>query len=174
MIRLGLLGLLLVHKCLSETSGSLWYFNLLCPLKEVEEAYWFWPVCLSMHASVTLCILSRTVRDRILKFNVWNKHENKWTHIFFFSVRLVIAELCPFLAHLSLYAHWWAYSIDMLRRPSVLPPFPKIFFSKTTGPVEAKFHVEPPWVRGMKLCSRGLSQGYRKPIFCRSRQIFSL
>ena len=40
-----------------------------------------------------------------------------------------------------------ANSIGMLRRPSVVVrPFSKIFFSKTGGPIEAKFHVEPPWV----------------------------
>ena len=32
----------------------------------------------------------------------------------------------------------------------------KIFFSKTVGPVEAKFHMEPQWDGGMKVCSRGL------------------
>ena len=32
-----------------------------------------------------------------------------------------------------------------------------IFFSlETSGPIEAKFHVEPPWDRGMKVCSNGL------------------
>ena len=41
-------------------------------------------------------------------------------------------------------------------RPSVRPPFSKIFFSKTAGPVEDKFHVEPPWVGGTPVCSRGL------------------
>ena len=50
----------------------------------------------------------------------------------------------------------------MLRRPSVVgrcrplsvrPQFSKIFFSKAAGPVEAKFHVEPPWVGGTKVCS---------------------
>ena len=35
------------------------------------------------------------------------------------------------------------------------PPFPNIF-SKITGPIETKFHVEPPWVGGMKVCSGGL------------------
>ena len=39
-----------------------------------------------------------------------------------------------------------AISIGMLRRPSVVRPCSKIFFSKTGGPIEAKFHVEPPWV----------------------------
>ena len=34
----------------------------------------------------------------------------------------------------------------------VCPPFSKIF-SKTVGPIEAKFHVEPPWVGGTKVCS---------------------
>ena len=30
-----------------------------------------------------------------------------------------------------------------------------IFSSETTGPLEAKFHVEPPWDRGMKIYSNG-------------------
>ena len=42
----------------------------------------------------------------------------------------------------------------MLRRPlsSVRPPFSKIFFSKTAGPIKAKSHKEPSWVRGTKVC----------------------
>ena len=28
-------------------------------------------------------------------------------------------------------------------------------FSETAGPMEAKFHVEPPWDGGTKVCSRG-------------------
>ena len=40
-----------------------------------------------------------------------------------------------------------------VRCPSVVhPPFSKIF-SKTDRPIEAKFHVEPPWVGGTKVCS---------------------
>ena len=38
---------------------------------------------------------SRTVRVRILKVNMWNKHERD-PCLFFLSVGLVIAELCPF------------------------------------------------------------------------------
>ena len=33
--------------------------------------------------------------------------------------------------------------------------FSNIFSSETTGPIEAKFHVEPPWDRGTKVCSNG-------------------
>ena len=33
--------------------------------------------------------------------------------------------------------------------------FSYIFSSKTTGPIEVKFHVEPPLDRGTKLCSNG-------------------
>ena len=29
----------------------------------------------------------------------------------------------------------------------------KIFSSETTGPIEAKFHVETPWDEGTKICS---------------------
>ena len=30
-----------------------------------------------------------------------------------------------------------------------------VFFSETAEPIEAKFHVEPPWDRETKVCSRG-------------------
>ena len=40
--------------------------------EEDEEAYWFGPFCVCVHLWVTLCIQSRMVRDRILKFDMWN------------------------------------------------------------------------------------------------------
>ena len=49
--------------------------------EEVEGAYWFGPVCgLSVCACMRVCIRyacirSKRVKDRILKFNMWNKHE---------------------------------------------------------------------------------------------------
>ena len=33
--------------------------------------------------------------------------------------------------------------------------FSNIFSSETTGPIETKFHVKPPWDRGTKVCSNG-------------------
>ena len=33
--------------------------------------------------------------------------------------------------------------------------FSNIFSSETTGPIEVKFHVEPPWDGGTKICSNG-------------------
>ena len=56
-------------------------------------------------------------------------------------------------------AHRWAYSIPMVRRPSVVrrPQCSNIFFSETAWPIKAKFYVEPPWVGGTKVCSRHLS-----------------
>ena len=33
--------------------------------------------------------------------------------------------------------------------------FLNIFSSETTGPIEAKFHKEPTWDRGTKVCSNG-------------------
>ena len=33
--------------------------------------------------------------------------------------------------------------------------FSNIISSKTTGPIEAKFHVEPSWDGGTKVCSKG-------------------
>ena len=36
----------------------------------------------------------------------------------------------------------------------VLSTFSNIF-SETTGPIEAKFNMKPPWDRGTKVCSNG-------------------
>ena len=33
--------------------------------------------------------------------------------------------------------------------------FSNIFSSETTGPIEAKFHMKPPWDGGTKVCSNG-------------------
>ena len=38
---------------------------------------------------------------------------------------------------------------------SVCPIFLNLFSSITTRPIEAKFHVEPPWKRGTKDSSNG-------------------
>ena len=37
----------------------------------------------------------------------------------------------------------------------VLSTFSNIFSSETTRLIEAKFHVEPPWDGGTKVCSNG-------------------
>ena len=37
----------------------------------------------------------------------------------------------------------------------VLSTFSNIFFSETTGPIEAKFHVEPPWDGERKFIQNG-------------------
>ena len=37
----------------------------------------------------------------------------------------------------------------------LLSTFSNIISCETTGPIVAKFHVEPPWDRGMKVCSNG-------------------
>ena len=43
------------------------------------------------------------------------------------------------------------YSIAMVLCPSIVyPPFSKIFFSKTAGPIKARFHMEPQWDGGTK------------------------
>ena len=45
--------------------------------EEVEEAYWFGPVHLSVRPSVRYtCAWSRTAKDRILKFGMWVEYEN--------------------------------------------------------------------------------------------------
>ena len=53
-------------------------------------------VHLSVCLSVTLCIRSRMVRDRILESNIWNVHENRDPYFFFFFfVGRFVAELYP-------------------------------------------------------------------------------
>ena len=45
---------------------------------------------------------------------------------------------------------------SVVRRYVCMSTFSNIFSSETTGPMyEAKFHVEPPWDGGMKVCSNG-------------------
>ena len=41
-------------------------------IDDVEGAYWFGPVCVCLGHTLER---SRTVRDRILKFDIWNKYE---------------------------------------------------------------------------------------------------
>ena len=36
-----------------------------------------------------------------------------------------------------------------------LSTFSNVFSSETTGPIETKFHLEPPWEGGTKVCSNG-------------------
>ena len=36
-----------------------------------------------------------------------------------------------------------------------MPTYLNIFSSETTGPIEAKFHMEPPWVGETHVCSNG-------------------
>ena len=38
-----------------------------------------------------------------------------------------------------------------------MPTFSNIFSSKTTGPIEAKFHMALPWGGGTKVCLNGPS-----------------
>ena len=40
-------------------------------------------------------------------------------------------------------------------RPSVRPPFSKIFSSETAWPIKAKFYVEPPWEGATKVYING-------------------
>ena len=47
------------------------------------------------------------------------------------------------------------YPCSVVRPSVVSPPFSKIFFSKTTWPIKAKFHMEPPWKEGTKVCING-------------------
>ena len=46
-------------------------------------------------------------------------------------------------------------SVVRRRRPSVCPPFSKIFSPETAWPIKAKLYVEPPWEGGTKVCING-------------------
>ena len=64
----------------------------------------------------------------------------------------------------------------MVRRPSIrCPPFSKIF-SKTAWPIKAKFHMEPQWDGGTKVCLRGLGHGKNpsKIFFSRTKRPMTL
>ena len=82
---------------------------------------------------------------------------------YFTAVKMFIFRL--FLAHLSqrLIDELIGYSWSGVRpsvgvgvvRPSVRrSQCSKIFFFETTGPIKAKFYVEPPWVGGTLFCSQ--------------------
>ena len=94
-----------------------------------------------------------------------------------------LALLC-FLANLSQRLTRCAFSIPIkpasIRRSSNRPlssTISNIFLYKTTGPVIAKFYVEPLWVGGTKVCSRHLGHLTKmaaKPIYGKnSSKIFS-
>ena len=65
------------------------------------------------------------------------------------------AETQVFLAHLSLLG-----SLVSLKcshgLTSACPHFSNNFFTKTTGPIKAKYHMEPQWDGGTKVCLQGL------------------
>ena len=62
------------------------------------------------------------------------------------------------LAHLSrrLIGELIGYQWSGVRPSVVRSQCSKIFFSKTSWPIKAKFYVESPWVGGTKVCSRHL------------------
>ena len=55
--------------------------------------------------------------------------------------------------------------------------FSNFFSSITARQIEAKFHAEPPWDRGTKLCSNGLGHMTKMaaiPVFWRKKNMSSL
>ena len=54
--------------------------------------------------------------------------------------------------------------IDLGSRSIRFNIFKLIFFSlETAKPIEAKFHMEPQWDNGMKVCSNGLCRMTKMP-----------
>ena len=56
----------------------------------------------------------------------------------------------------------------------ILPLFSNIFFSETTWPINAKFHVEPPWEGGAKVYINGQGQDAAMSIYGKNLMILKL
>ena len=65
----------------------------------------------------------------------------------------ILAFLFNFFRSFESKAYWWAYRIGSC--PYVCMSTFSNIFSETTGQIETKFHMEPPWDGGMKVCSNG-------------------
>ena len=57
---------------------------------------------------------------------------------------------------MNLYEYQRSRSFNDLHPKSLRFTFSNFFSLETSRPIEAKFHVEPPWGRRMKVCSNGL------------------
>ena len=57
---------------------------------------------------------------------------------------------------MNLYEYQRSGSFTDLHPMSLRFTFSNFFSLETSKPIEAKFHVEPPWDRWMKICSNGL------------------
>ena len=65
--------------------------------------------------------------------------------------------------------------IDLCPRSLRFNIFKLIFLKKTTRPFEAKFHMEPPWNVGMKICSDvpdHITKMASMPIYGKTLKIF--
>ena len=74
--------------------------------------------------------------------------------MFTFEVTFIISTLYIrgpfFICSPQPKAHWSAFRYALVvRHPHSL----NIFSSETAWPVKVKFYIEPPWDRGMKVCS---------------------
>ena len=58
--------------------------------------------------------------------------------------------------YMNLYEYQRSRSFIDLHPRSLKFTFSNFFSLETSRPIEAKFHVKPPWDRGMKICSNGL------------------
>ena len=56
---------------------------------------------------------------------------------------------------MNLYEYQRSRSFIDLGPRSLRFTFSNFFSLETATPIEAKFYVEPPWDRGMKICSNG-------------------
>ena len=78
-----------------------------------------------------------------------------------FSETIVVYDVkvgrCSLLnEYMNLYEYQRSRSFIDHHPKSLRFTFSNFFSLETSRPIEAKFHVEPPWDRGMKVCSNGV------------------
>ena len=124
-----------------------------------------------MTTNVTFVLSTYDSQKRILSLLKWTYFKCKFTIVVTDVVNDnayarksgITRVVITFLAHLSrrlsggliVYPCSGVRPSVRRRRPSAFTNS-KIFFSETAWPIKLKFYVEPPWVGGMKVCSREL------------------
>ena len=145
---------------ISETTETQWWvYRISMPLSslcvstfsnisETTEAQW-WVYRISMPLS-SLCVSTFS--------NISETTETQW---WVYRISMPLSSLCvSTFSNISetTETQWWAYRIGMpLSSICVyvcVTTFSNIS-SETVGPIEAKFHMEPLWDRGTKVCSNG-------------------
>ena len=124
-----------------ELIGCFGMWVKTCNVSHSLIILWFWLLQLSPSVKYFL----RQHSDPNHQENMFTKGIPHWA-LFLYIIKLGYTGVYLIFSSPEPKAHRWAYSIPMLRRPSVVrrPPFSKIFSSETTWPIKSKLHVEHP------------------------------